>query len=190
MTLISSLQRISSLTRANSCSPRSCASSMTRIDLVIRLLSTLPERISATASATICSEPSTVPFLPRMSNEYEWKVLISTYSAALPIRALSRFLNSVAAALENVSIRSCSDLTSSRRIKEASLRTRTYVLPLPGPAGTTMNLDSLSLIMSDCVPVRLPNNSSYFFSLMFLSILFASFESKYFFMKALKSSTK
>ena len=53
-----------------------------------------------------------------------------------------------------------------------------------------MNLDSLSLIMSDCVPVRLPNSSSYFFSLMFLSILFASFESKYFFMNALKSSTK
>lgn len=77
----------------------------------------------------------------------EWKVLISTKFAALPISERRRFLNSVAAARENVSIKSCSCFTSSSSSNAASLWTSTRVFPLPGPAATTIYFESASLMI-------------------------------------------
>ena len=190
MTRISSFLATNASTSANSSALMSWASSMTRIDFVMRLISTLFSMISLVAAFTMSSDFSRVPLWPRISKQYEWNVLISTYLAALPISSVSLFLNSDAAALEKVSISSFSDFMSSIRISDASFLTRTKVFPLPGPAGTTMNLDSLSEMIFCCVSVSDPNISLYFFGLTFWAISFCLSVSKYFFMKALKSMKK
>ena len=78
--------------------------------------------------------------------------------AAFPISSSNRFLNSVADALENVSIRSCSCFTSSVKSNDASLCTSTLVLPLPGPAATTTCWLVESLIISNWAGDNAPNN--------------------------------
>ena len=122
---------------------------MTSTVFAIRFGSTSPFSMSSAASETTRSELSSEPIFPRRSKQYEWKVFISTNEAAFPMRSMSRFLNSVAAALEKVTIKSCSCFTSSSSISDASLWTSTRVFPLPGPAATTMYFDDESFMISD-----------------------------------------
>ena len=84
--------------------------------------------------------------------------------------AISRCLNSTADAREKVSISSCSCLTSSSRSSDASLCTSTRVLPLPGPAATTMHRDSLSEIISICLADSTAKSWSYLAGVMLRSI--------------------
>ena len=147
MSRMSSLFCIRARTNSNSFASISCASSITRTLFVILPCSTSPLRISSAAFFTTSSTPSKLPILPSRSKQYEWKVLISTKFAALPISERRRFLNSVAAARENVSIKSCSCFTSSSNSNAASLWTSTRVFPLPGPAATTIYFESASLMI-------------------------------------------
>ncbi len=57
---------------------------------------------------------------------------------------------SVTAARENVTIKSCSCFMSSKSMSDASLCTKTFVFPFPGPAATTIYFDMSSSIISLC----------------------------------------
>ncbi len=106
------------------------------------------------------------------------------------MREVSLLLNSLAAALENVSISNCSDFTSSIISSDASFLTSTNVFPLPGPAGATIYWDSLSDIILFWVLVRFPNISLYLLGLIFICISLSREESKYFLMNLLNSIWK
>ena len=116
--------------------------------------------------------------------------MISTKLAAPSISDTSRFLNSVAAAREKVTISSCSCFTSSKLSREASLCTSTRVFPLPGPAATTMYLDSSSWMIRDWVSDNPPNNFSYRSGVMFRLISAARSPLKYLAMNFRKSIWK
>ena len=169
-TLISSFFAMRTFTRRYSYSSISCASSMTNTVFVTLLASTSPVSILSMAIFTMPSDFSRFPICPRRSKQYEWKVLISTNDTALPISSRNLCRNSVAAAREKVSIRSCSCLTSSIRSKEASLCTRTLVFPLPGPAAATIYFESLSLTIESCAGDNSPNRRRNLAGVMFIDI--------------------
>ena len=167
---MSSFTDISILTSSYSSASMSWASSITRTVLVILAISTFLVLIRSTACFTILSDLSRFPIWPRRSKQYEWNVFISTNAAALPISSYSLVLNSVAAALENVSISSCSCFTSSIISSDASLCTRTFVLPLPGPAATTIILLLLSFIIFNCAGDNVPKISLNLAGVIFCDI--------------------
>ena len=179
MTRMSSLLCMSALTRRHESAFMSCASSITSTVLPIWLCSTSPVSIISAALVTTLFTSSRLPMRPSSSKQKEWNVMMSTKCAALPMSCMSRCLNSVAAAREKVSMSSCSCFTSSSNRSEASLCTSTRVLPLPGPAATTMQRDSWSLMMAFCLSERSSNSCLNFAGLMLRSISLARSPLKY-----------